>query len=154
MAPPLAEKPFHPTARLRYRVVIRCNDNGGNMNSEASYHLRRQVLWGLVLVGLGVAFLLDQMDVFDIRSLWHYAPLLLVVVGINQTIGYPSAREFSNGLWTVFIGLWLFAVLEHLWGLTFGNSWPLFIIISGVTMAIRPIAERRFGQKGENGHGK
>jgi len=112
------------------------------------------VLWGLVLVGLGVAFLLDQMDVFDIRSLWHYAPLLLVVVGINQTIGYPSAREFSNGLWTVFIGLWLFAVLEHLWGLTFGNSWPLFIIISGVTMAIRPIAERRFGQKGENGHGK
>ena len=124
------------------------------MNSEASYHLRRQVLWGLVLVGLGVAFLLDRMDVFDIRSLWHYAPLLLVVVGINQTIGYPSAREFSNGLWTVFIGLWLFAVLENLWGLTFGNSWPLLIIISGVTMAIRPIAERRFGHKGENGHGK
>ena len=124
------------------------------MNSEASYHLRRQVLWGLVLVGLGVAFLLDQMDVFDIRSLWHYAPLLLVVVGINQTIGYPSAREFSNGLWTVFIGLWLFAVLEGLWGLTFGNSWPLFIIISGITMAIRPIAERRFGPKGGDGHGK
>lgn len=124
------------------------------MNSEASYHLRRQVLWGLVLVGLGVAFLLDQMDVFDVRSLWHYAPLLLVVVGINQTIGYPSAREFSNGLWTVFIGLWLFAVLEGLWGLTWGNSWPLFIIISGITMAIRPIAERRFGPKEGNGHGK
>jgi hypothetical protein len=150
----VGRKALPPAGHLRYRVVIRCNDNGGNMNSEASYHLRRQVLWGLVLVGLGVAFLLDQMDVFDIRSLWHYAPLLLVVVGINQTIGYPSAREFSNGLWTVFIGLWLFAVLEGLWGLTFGNSWPLFIIISGITMAIRPIAERRFGPKGGDSHGK
>jgi hypothetical protein len=123
------------------------------MNSEASYHLRRQVLWGLLLVGVGVAFLLDQMNMFDIRELWHYTPLLLVVIGINQTIGYPSAREFSGGLWNVFIGLWLFAVLEEMWGLTFYNSWPLFIIISGITIAVRPIAARRFNAKGGNRHG-
>lgn len=132
------------------------------MNTEASYHLRRQVLWGLLLVGLGVAFLLDQMHIIEIESLWHYAPLILVVIGINQTIGYPSGREFAGGLWNVFIGLWLFAVLEEMWGLTFRNSWPLFIIISGVTMAVRPIAERkfgrfnqgeRFGRKGDNDHG-
>lgn len=124
------------------------------MDSEASYHLRRQVLWGLLLVGLGVAFLLDQMNIVDILDFWHYAPLLLVVAGINQTIGYPSAAEFAKGLWNVFIGLWLFAVLEGLFGLTFKNSWPLFIIISGITMAIRPIAARRFGADRENRHGK
>jgi len=45
-------------------------------------------------------------------------------------------------------------VLEGLWGLTFRNSWPLFIIISGITMAIRPIAERRFNARGGNGHGQ
>ena len=124
------------------------------MQSEASYHLRRQVLWGLLLVGLGLAFLLDKMNIVEIQSLWHYAPLLLVVIGINQTIGYPSGREFANGLWTVFIGLWLFAVLEGLFGLTFRNSWPLFIIISGITMAVRPIAERKFGKvKREGGSG-
>lgn len=115
------------------------------MNSEASYHLRRQVLWGLLLIGLGVAFLLDQLDIYEVERLWHYAPLLLVVAGINQTIGYPSAREFVNGLWTVFIGLWLFAVFEGLFGLTWFNSWPLFIIVGGIGMAVRPIAERRFG---------
>jgi hypothetical protein len=130
------------------------------MKNEASYDLRRQVLWGLLLVGLGVAFLLDQMHIVAIESLWHYAPLLLVVIGINQTIGYPSGREFASGLWTAFIGLWLFAVLEGAFGLTFANSWPLFIIISGVTMAIRPLAERKFGKydhriehKGGNDHG-
>ncbi|WP_211172418.1 LiaF transmembrane domain-containing protein [Massilia forsythiae] len=137
------------------------------MNSEASYHLRRQVLWGLLLVGLGVAFLLDQMNILAIESLWHYAPLLLVVIGINQTIGYPNGREFANGLWTAFMGIWLFAVLEDMFGLTFRNSWPIAIIIWGVTMAVRPIAERKFGKtgrrdrqrgygidaNGENGHG-
>jgi hypothetical protein len=144
--------------RFRYLVVI--PTTGVNMKSEASYHLRRQVMWGLVLVGLGVAFLLDQMNIVEIESLWHYAPLLLVVIGINQTIGYPSGREFANGLWTVLMGLWLFAVFEGLFGLTFRNSWPLGIIFAGVTLAVRPIAERRFGRfdskdsKGENGHGK
>jgi len=123
------------------------------MNSEASYHLRRQVLWGLLLVGVGVAFLLDQLGIYEVEHLWHYAPLLMVVAGINQTIGYPSAREFTNGLWMVFIGLWLFAVIEGLFGLTWTNSWPLFIIISGVTMAIRPIAARRFGNRGDS-HGQ
>jgi hypothetical protein len=140
-----------PTSVLVYRPSID-NECGDIMKSEASYHLRRQVLWGLLLVGLGVAFLLDQMDIIRITDLWHYAPLLLVVIGINQTIGYPNAREFSSGLWTVFIGLWLFAVFEGMWGLTFANSWPLFIIITGVTMAVRPIAERRF--RGGNGNGK
>lgn len=122
------------------------------MNSESSYQLRRQVLWGLLLIGLGVAFLLDQLDIYEVDHLWHYAPLLLVVAGINQTIGYPSAREFVNGLWTVFIGLWLFAMFEGLFGLTWFNSWPLFIIVGGIGMALRPIAERRFGAN--PGHGR
>lgn len=127
------------------------------MKSEASYHLRRQVLWGLVLIGLGIVFLLDQMGIYEARHLWHYAPLIMVIGGINQTIGYPSGREFANGLCTVFIGLWLFAVLEGLWDLTFRNSWPFFIIVIGISIAVRPIADRRFNRhqrNGENRHGQ
>ena len=86
------------------------------MNIENSYAARKQVMWGLVLIAVGVIFLLDRMDLVDVRSLWHYWPLLIVAAGINQTIGYPSAREFCSGLWTVFIGLWLFAVFEGFLG--------------------------------------
>jgi hypothetical protein len=123
------------------------------MNHDDSYRWRRQLLWGLLLVGFGVAVFLDQMGIADIEDLWHFWPLVLIVVGINRTIGYPSAHDFAAGLWTALMGVWLFAVMEGLFGLTLWNSWPLAIIISGVTMAIEPIAARRFKSK-ENGNEK
>jgi hypothetical protein len=123
------------------------------MNHDDSYRWRRQLLWGLLLVVLGLAIFLDQMGIADVENLWHYWPLLLVVIGINRTIGYPTAHDFASGLWTALIGVWLFATLEGLFGLTFWNSWPIAIIITGVTMAIEPIAARRFKSR-ENGNGK
>ena len=50
----------------------------------------------------------------------------MVVVGVNRMIGYPSARDFTGGLWTACIGAWLFAEFEATCsGLTFRNSWPV-----------------------------
>jgi hypothetical protein len=112
--------------------------------SSSSYEWRKQLMWGLVLVIVGVTFALDQMDLIDIDGLWHYWPLLIVISGINKMIGYPTAKHFSSGLWMVFIGLWLFAVLDHLFGLTFRNSWPFLIIACGVSMIIEPIIKKRF----------
>lgn len=114
------------------------------MSSENGYRQRKQMMWGLVLIVVGVVFLLDRMGLADVDELWHYWPLLLVVAGINQTIGYPSAREFTNGLWMVFIGLWLFAVLEGFLGLSFRNSWPLFILMWGLQLVLGPLIARRF----------
>lgn len=114
------------------------------MNTETSYAARKQIMWGIVLIAVGLVFLLDRMDLVDLRSVWHYWPLLIVAAGINQTIGYPSAKEFSNGLWTVFIGLWLFAVFEGILGLTFRNSWPLFLLMWGLQLLLSPLINRRF----------
>jgi hypothetical protein len=100
------------------------------------------MLWGLLLVALGVGLLLDQLGMFEIERLWHYWPLLLVVVGINRMIGFPSARDFTGGLWMTGVGLWLFAIFDGGYGLTFYNSWPVFIIISGVAMVLEPVVAR------------
>lgn len=122
------------------------------MGTEHSYTTRKQIMWGLVLIALGVIFLLDRMDIVVADTLWHYWPLLLVVAGINQTIGYPSARQFRSGLWTIFTGLWLFAVFENLFGLTFRNSWPLFLLMGGALMVLTPVFNRRFPQSKEKDH--
>lgn len=113
------------------------------MNSEDAYRWRKQIVWGLMLILIGSLVLFDRLGYLDAGDYWRYWPLLLVVVGINQTIGYPSPREFGNGLWLVFIGLWLFAVFENAFGLTFRNSWPLFILAWGVKLVLDPFITRR-----------
>ena len=119
------------------------------MNTDNSYEWRRQLLWGLVLIAVGVTFLLDQMEIIEVQQLWHYWPLLMVILGINKMIGYPTAKHFTDGLWTMLIGLWLFAVLENEFGLTFRNSWPLPIIVCGITMVLEPLIRKRFAPNEE-----
>lgn len=111
-------------------------------------------MWGLVLVGIGTAFLLDRLGLFDIDQLWHYWPLLLVVVGINEMIGYPTARQFSSGFATTCVGLWLFACFEGAFGLTFSNSWPFLLIAWGIKLVIEPLVRARFAENNESGHEK
>jgi hypothetical protein len=136
--------PKTTVARLAPGVSWRSLTTGAIVNNIHSYHWRKQLMWGLLLIGLGGAFLLDQMGLVEIVELWHYWPLILVVIGINKMIGYPSAADFTGGLWTLFIGVWLFANFEHMFGLTFYNSWPYLIIAWGVTLILRPFIRERF----------
>lgn len=113
------------------------------MDSRQSYQWRKQLMWGLVLVAIGVALLLDRMGRIDMLDLWQYLPLLLVVVGINRMIGYPTAEEFLSGLWWLVIGCWVFGNLQHLFGMEFQTSWPLLIIVWGLTLMLKPLLRRR-----------
>lgn len=123
------------------------------MRNNESYRWRRQVMVGLLLVVFGVGLLLDRLGMLEIERLWHYWPLVLVVVGVNRMIGYPSARDFTGGLWMAAIGAWLFLTFEHKFGLTFHNSWPVFIIISGVSIVLEPVVARRLKSR-ESDHEK
>ena len=119
------------------------------MSTDKSYEWRKQLMWGLALIALGVTIFLDQMDLVDIHSLWHYWPLLLVIAGVNKMIGYPTAKDFTSGLWSVLIGLWIFAVFEDMYGLTWRNSWPFVIIVTGITIILEPLIKKRFAPNEE-----
>lgn len=122
------------------------------MQSNDSCDRRRQVVFGLMLVALGAAFLLDRFDLIDLAGNWHYWFLAMVLVGLNRAIGARSARELTGGLWNAATGLVLFATFEGLFGLNLWNAVPLFIIMSGVLIALRPFAARRFQHNEEASH--
>ncbi len=118
-----------------------------NLNSGSEW--RKQLAWGLVLIAVGVVILLQKLDVIELYNLRHHWPLLVVGLGIIQMVTFSRASEFTGGLWTTMIGLWLFAVMEGLYGLTFRNSWPLVIIVSGLTMIIEPLIKSRIAANKE-----
>ena len=124
------------------------------MSKNGANEWRKQLAWGLVLIAVGVVILVKKMDWFEFYTLWHYWPLFIVVAGAIKMVTYTRAKEFTSGLWTVLVGLWLFAVFEDMFGLTWYNSWPFVIIASGVTMILEPIIKKRFAPNEEPGHEK
>lgn len=109
---------------------------------------------GGMLIGLGVLTLLGRSDLAHVRP-GHLLPaLFLILLGaltmIEKTaivVGRVDGRDelrrlrrrkhVGSGLWLVAIGSWMLASEMHLFGLTYHTSWPLLIIVLGVTIIIR-----------------
>ncbi len=111
------------------------------MDKPTSYKWRSQMVWGLILIVLGGAMMLDRLNMIEIYDLWHYWPLVLVVIGINRMIGSPSIKHFIGGSWMIFLGFWLYAISEGM--ISFRSSWPILIIFWGLEMIIEPILSAR-----------
>ena len=122
------------------------------MTSDTRYAWRRQMVWGVVIIVVGLTLVLDRMEMVELVTVWHYWPLIIVVGGMNKLVGYPSARHFSDGIWTILVGLWMFAVVEKMFGLTWFNSWPLLIIAFGIKLVIEPLVWARFIAGDSTGH--
>lgn len=105
---------------------------------------RKRLLWGAALVAVGTAFLLDRLAVLDLTQYlgpqtrwWHLLPLLLTLGGAIAVVSAASVRRVLKGLGDIALGIWVFACLEQLWGLTFANSWPILLIAFGLQMLLR-----------------
>jgi hypothetical protein len=112
---------------------------------------------GGVLMALGVAMLLDTTGAIDVRIGPLIGPLALIAIGTSMMFGKGGVvygrRERAedgsirtrvrtrggskNGFWMIGIGVWMMVSQMHLFGLNYGNSWPLFIILSGIMMVAR-----------------
>ena len=91
---------------------------------------------GLVLIGVGMLFLLDRLDVADFGYVTsHYWPLIIVAFGISKIL----RGTLWPGLWMITIGTWLQVVRLRLFGLNYSSSWPLLLIALGAGMVVRTI---------------
>ena len=105
---------------------------------------RASLLWGAALVLIGSVFLLDRFALLDLQQFlgpqahwWHFLPLLISLGGLIRLLSAQSARQVSRGLIRIVIGVWLYACLVPLWGLSFANSWPVLLVAFGVQMLVR-----------------
>jgi hypothetical protein len=119
------------------------------------------VTGGLIVLTVGAAMLLDSTGTFDIRIGRLLGPLVMIVIGATSVlhdrcigsrfdttaVDARSARARRRarrrgprgfgGIWLIGIGSWMLVSQTHLFGLDFGNSWPLIVILAGVMIVIR-----------------
>lgn len=94
---------------------------------------------GTILIIFGIVMLLHQLDViylydFGIHSIWHLWPFILVIIGIGKLVDAPTLYHIGKGMWWIFLGLWLYVSIYHVYGLSFSETWPAMLIAWGVSM--------------------
>ena len=102
------------------------------------------VLPGLLIAGLGVLLVLNNLDVYQLGGLERYWPLLLVAFGIHRVLD-PSRRGRGLGVIVLVAGIWL--QLSKLDLLSFHLAdlklyWPLILVAIGLYQLTGP---RRHG---------
>jgi hypothetical protein len=93
-------------------------------------------LFGVILIIVGIVFLLDELGIMMLGHLETWWPMLLVLLGVSKM---AWKRRVGAGGWLVLVGLWLQAVQLSLFGLTFGNSWPVFLIAVGAILIVQSL---------------
>jgi len=117
-----------------------CND---------SQQTRRQLIWGILIICVGVSFLLAHNDWVAVSQLWRYWPVVLGAFGLNNMIPPTTGKRFVEGLSQVAVAAWFYVASERLWGLTFGNSWPLLVIVGGAGIVLQPLMTKIFDKNKE-----
>jgi cell wall-active antibiotic response 4TMS protein YvqF len=109
---------------------------------------------GGILTGVGVLTLLDRADLAHVHPGRLVPALFLILLGaltmiekstivIGRVPGRDELRRIrhrrhvGSGLWLVAIGSWMLVSELHLFGLTYHTSWPLLIVVLGVSIIIR-----------------
>ena len=109
------------------------------------------VIWGLVLIAIGVTFLLARFGVLETHDIGRLWPLVLVAIGVGQA----ATGKFGSGLSLVMMGAWFLACSFGWMGLTFRNSWGLLLVAQGSGMVVRSLTgeDRRMRARKEANRG-
>ena len=102
---------------------------------------------GLIVAGLGVLFLLSNLEIVHIYSWWQLWPVVLIGIGATKLVDDPAHHEKAAGAIMIIAGGVILAS-------TFGwlpwrvwDLWPVAIIGVGVVMLIQ-----RLGQIDQQAH--
>ena len=113
------------------------------MKSNSSKSIPSQVILGAFVIGLGLLFLLDNMNLFDFHRVISFWPTVFILMGVVKLLDTTSPKGTVSGV--VLIGVGVVMILNRLGYLNvdWRSAWPLILIGFGVLVIARAMAGRR-----------
>ncbi len=113
------------------------------MKSNPSRSVPSQVILGAFVIGMGVLFLLDNLDIWDFRRAISFWPAVFILFGVVKLIDSDSSKGKLLG--SVLIGIGVALTLGRMGYLSIDlhEMWPLLIILAGGAVIYKAIAGRR-----------
>ena len=109
------------------------------MKNKPPLHSPSQIVLGVIVIGLGLLFLLDNLGFINVRYTFRFWPTLLIVFGLLKLSQSRSANGYLLGGMLVLLGVvW---TLKHM-GIFYMNwdvLWPLLIIGLGAAVVSKSL---------------
>ena len=106
------------------------------MERDDAARSTRALIWGLFLIALGGAFLLEQFGMVTMPVAGLVGPAALMVVALTHFL----ARRPGSGVMFTLIAAWLVAVNLGWTGMTYRNSWGLLLVAVGAGIVVRALS--------------
>ena len=113
------------------------------MKSESTRGIPSQVIIGLFVIGIGILFLLDNMDIIHFREAFAFWPSVFILIGVIKLL--DSQTPNSRFVGAAFIAVGTLLVLNRLGIVNFSvrQLWPLVLIGAGALVVWKALASRR-----------
>jgi len=99
------------------------------------------LIWGVMLIGLGVWFLLAMNHMVP-EDAWHtWWPAVVIAFGVMGLVGARDPKAIGSAVVTMGIGVWMLIAVHGWYGLTWYRSWPLVLVAAGLGSLAEWVAE-------------
>ncbi len=96
---------------------------------------------GVALIVLGTVFLCMKLNIIQLE--WHWYTFLAIafaVMGGMEMLLARRAHKIFEGFSKIVLGAWFYVAFAGLWGVTPGNSWPVFLILAGTGIMLKSLS--------------
>jgi len=113
------------------------------MKNEPSKSIPSQIILGVFVIGLGVLFLLDNLNIFDFRRIVSFWPAVFILFGVVKLLDTKTPNGVIVG--SALIGVGVLLTLNRLDVIDFDwrNIWPLAIIFLGGSVIFKAMRGRK-----------
>lgn len=104
---------------------------------ETRFRWTGRLVFGLVIITLGVLFTLDNLDLIESGEILRWWPVALIVAGLAKVFGLGTPTRPGFGAIISLVGAWW--LLHNLGMVDFEpwDFWPVFLIVIGVAIVMR-----------------
>jgi Domain of unknown function (DUF5668) len=110
----------------------------------------QKLVFGLVLVAVGVLAFVDAVDLWNPRVLWKLWPAILILIGVSSEVDALRERRSGGGSLLVGVGVWMLFAVNDILGFTYRSGLPLAILVVGLFVTLHALVDKPEPKKEKN----
>lgn len=108
-----------------------------------SRNMSRQVILGVIVIGMGLLFLLDNLNIWDFHRAVQFWPMVFIIVGAIKLFDTNSSDGYFLGGLLILVGvLMMLGRLGYIY-FSWRAVWPIMLIALGGSVLYKAITGRR-----------